>query len=229
MSNNHNNDFYSSIINLLKKNKFDVSVLQYRDTNYSTVKISYGEKKEFFRNLIIWHVKISNIKGYEDLYNTSETFKNINDEHNKWLIALMNDDGTDNLKIFSNQSEKFINMAHIYEDDIIDHLKKQKVAHLSKINLETPLFPKDGIEERNGLIMLSKESAVQEAKYFIKTRIMKAISKESLLIKIMKNRMNNILQIDDELKIIKELEEIIYEIDHKKLNLNYQFMCYARK
>src|SRR6185437_16586826 len=89
----------------------------------------------------------------------------------------------------------------------------RKVAHLSKINLETPLFPKDGIEERNGLIMLSKESAVQEAKYFIKTRIMKAISKESLLIKIMKNRMNNILQIDDELKIIKELEEIIYEID----------------
>ncbi|CAG8857405.1 10166_t:CDS:1, partial [Gigaspora margarita] len=56
----------------------------------------------------------------------------------------------------------------------------------------------------------------------------KANSKEFLQIKIIKNRMNNILQIDDELKIIKELEEIIYEIDHKKLNLNYQFMCYAR-
>ncbi|CAG8804818.1 2668_t:CDS:1, partial [Gigaspora margarita] len=28
--------------------------------------------------------------------------------------------------------------------------------------VETPLFPKDGIEERNGLIMLSKKSAVQE-------------------------------------------------------------------
>ncbi|CAG8764679.1 4940_t:CDS:2 [Gigaspora margarita] len=70
------------------------------------------------------------------------------------------------------------------------------VAHLLKINLETPLFPKDGIEERKGLIMLSKESAVQE------------------------NQINNILQLDKELKIIKELEEIIYEIDHKKLNLN---------
>ncbi|CAG8772694.1 248_t:CDS:1 [Gigaspora rosea] len=98
----------------------------------------------------------------------------------------------------------------------------RKVAHLSKINLETSLFPKDGIEERNGLIMLPKECTVQEVKYFIKTRIKKAISKESLQIKIIKNRMNNILQLDDELKIIKELEEIIYEIDHKKLNLNYQ-------
>ncbi|CAG8773294.1 352_t:CDS:1, partial [Gigaspora margarita] len=103
----------------------------------------------------------------------------------------------------------------------------RQVAYFLKINLETPLFQKDGIEEGNGLIMLSKESAVQEAKYFIKTRVKKAISKESLRIKIIKKiniRMNNILQLDDELKIIKELEEIIYEIDNEKLNLNYQFM-----
>ncbi|CAG8856617.1 29358_t:CDS:1, partial [Gigaspora margarita] len=46
----------------------------------------------------------------------------------------------------------------------------RKVVHLLKINLETPLFPKDGIEDRKGLIILSKESAVQEVKYFIKTR-----------------------------------------------------------
>ncbi|CAG8695985.1 9621_t:CDS:1, partial [Gigaspora margarita] len=41
--------------------------------------------------------------------------------------------------------------------------------------------------------------------------VKKAISKESFQI-----RMNNILQLDDELKIIKELDEIIYEIDYKK-------------
>ncbi|CAG8630396.1 27969_t:CDS:1, partial [Gigaspora margarita] len=96
-------------------------------------------------------------------------------------------------------------------------------AHLLKINLETPLFSKNRIEERKGLIMLSKKGAVQEVKYFIKTRVRKANLKEFLQIKIIKNRMNNILQLDDELKIIKELEKIIYKIDHKKLNLNLLF------
>ncbi|CAG8806918.1 36225_t:CDS:2 [Racocetra persica] len=87
----------------------------------------------------------------------------------------------------------------------------RKVAHLSKINLETPLFPKDGIEEKNGLIMLPKEYTVQENK----ERNFKKITSN-------KNNKESNEQLDDELKIIKELEEIIYEIDHKKLNLNYQ-------
>ncbi|CAG8856670.1 42991_t:CDS:1, partial [Gigaspora margarita] len=38
----------------------------------------------------------------------------------------------------------------------------RKAVHLIKLNLETPLIPNDGIEERNGLLTLSKESTVQE-------------------------------------------------------------------
>ncbi|CAG8811543.1 20879_t:CDS:1 [Gigaspora margarita] len=108
----------------------------------------------------------------------------------------------------------------------LEHLRE--VVHLIKLNLETPLIPNDGIEERNGLLTLSKESTVQGVKYFIKT-IMKKIPKKLHRTKIIKKlitRINIILQEDDELKIIKELEEIIYEIDNKKLN--YQFMCYTR-
>ncbi|CAG8761286.1 18588_t:CDS:2, partial [Racocetra fulgida] len=69
--------------------------------------------------------------NYVNLYNTSETFKNtLNDELDKWLIiskSLMNEDGsTDYLKKFSNQSQKFITITYIYEDYIIDHLKKEE-------------------------------------------------------------------------------------------------------
>ncbi|CAG8842183.1 19280_t:CDS:1, partial [Gigaspora margarita] len=110
------------------KNKFDVLVLKYCTTEYSTIKVTFREKKEFFCNLIIWHKKISNVEDYENLYNTSETLKKIiGNEPKKWIIvseSLMNEDGVDNLEYFSNQSQKFINMAHIYEDDIVDYLKK---------------------------------------------------------------------------------------------------------
>ncbi|CAG8851926.1 12714_t:CDS:2, partial [Gigaspora margarita] len=95
----------------------------------------------------------------------------------------------------------------------------KKLVHLIKLNLETPLIPNDGIVERNGLSTLSKESTVQEKK----------ISKELYRTKIIKKiitQINIILQEDDELKIVKELEEIIYEIDNEKLN--YQFMRYTR-
>ncbi|CAG8831926.1 34214_t:CDS:1, partial [Gigaspora margarita] len=126
-----------SITNLLQKNNFDVLVLKYRATEYSTVKVTFGKKKEFFRNLIIRHKKISNAKDYENLYNTSETLKKIiSDEPKKWLIvseSLMNEDGVDNLKYFSNQSQKFINMAHIYEDNIVDYLKKEYFAESKRI------------------------------------------------------------------------------------------------
>ncbi|CAG8804471.1 42786_t:CDS:2 [Gigaspora margarita] len=64
-----------------------------------------------------------------------------------------------------------------------EHLRE--VVHLIKLNLETPLIPNDGIEERNGLLTLSKESTVQGVKYFIKT-IMKRISKELHRTKIIK-------------------------------------------
>ncbi|CAG8654782.1 33296_t:CDS:1, partial [Gigaspora margarita] len=70
-------------------------------------------------------------------------------------------------------------------------------------------------------------STVQEVKYFIKT-IKKKIPKEFYRTKIIKKiitRINIILQEDDELKIIKELEEIIYEIDTEKLN--FKLSIYA--
>ncbi|CAG8808868.1 403_t:CDS:1, partial [Racocetra fulgida] len=56
--------------------------------------------------------QISNAEDYKNLYDTSETFKKTsNDELNKWLIiskSLMNEDGIDDLKKFSNQSQEFI-------------------------------------------------------------------------------------------------------------------------
>ncbi|CAG8774415.1 10929_t:CDS:1, partial [Dentiscutata heterogama] len=103
----------------------------------------------------------------------------------------------------------------------------RRVVHLIKLNLETPLFPNDEIKEQNGLLTLSKESTVQEVKYFIKT-IKKKIPAELHRTKIIKKiiaRINIILQEDDELKIIKKLEEIIYEIDNEKLN--FKLSIYA--
>ncbi|CAG8815392.1 9765_t:CDS:1, partial [Dentiscutata erythropus] len=119
------------------ENNFDVLDLKYRTTKYSTVKVSFREKKGFLRNLIIWHEKISNVEDYVNLNDTLNILEiNFNDELDKCLIvlkSLVNEDGTDDLKKFSNQSQKFIKMAYIYGDDIIVHLKKEYFAESKRI------------------------------------------------------------------------------------------------
>ncbi|CAG8459233.1 3289_t:CDS:2, partial [Dentiscutata heterogama] len=62
-----------------------------------------------------------------------------------------NEDGTDDLKKFSNQSQKFIKMAYIYGDNIIVHLKKEYFAKSKRITNCCLLFDmKNFVQINNG-------------------------------------------------------------------------------